>query len=450
VANARLSHLSYWYPGSAKPALEDVSFEIGGGLTLVAGPSGGGKSTLLRVLNGLVPHFHGGRISGTAVVDGMDVIETPTRRLARSVGFVFQDPELQTVYDSVEREVAFGLENVGMPASQMPFSVAEAMREAGVSHLAGRSMRTLSGGERQRVALASSLAMRPRIVVLDEPASQLDPDGAEMVLSAASRLAAEGRAVVISEHRPEPLLRAADAMIVVEQGRARTVSPQSWTPDPVVAPPARLASTGAEAWSLAGVRAGFGEHTVLRGVDLAGHRGEVLALGGPNGGGKTTLLRLIAGALAPSAGKVERRPGRIAYLPQNPTALLHRPTLLSEVELTLGRSGDAEAPEVILRDLGLMHVAHRYPRDLSCGERQRSALAAVLPGHPSLVLLDEPTRGMDAAARNALILLLARLRDSGSAIVLATHDVALRHAVADRVVEVAAGQVREVVPEVVR
>ena len=396
-----------------------------------------------------VPHFHGGRISGTAVVDGMNVIATPTRRLARTVGFVFQDPELQTVYDSVEREVAFGLENIGLPASEMQSCVDQAMQGAGVSHLAGRRMRTLSGGERQRVALASALAMRPRIIVLDEPSSQLDPDGAAMVLSAASRLAAEGRAVVISEHRLERLVSSAAAMVVVERGGAASQSTDSWTAAPVVAPPPRLAAPGVEAWSLEGVTAGFGERAVLQGVDLAGRRGEVVALSGPNGGGKTTLLRLIAGALAPSAGRVERRPGRIAYLPQNPTALLHRPTLLSEVRLTLGRSGDGEAPEVILRELGLLHVAHRYPRDLSCGERQRSALAAVLPGHPSLVLLDEPTRGMDAAARNALILLLARLRDAGSGIVLATHDAALRDAVADRVVDVSAGRVREVALEAV-
>ena len=189
---------------------------------------------------------------------------------------------------------------------------------------------------------------------------------------------------------------------------------------------------------------------VLHEVDVAGHQGEVVALCGPNGGGKTTLLRLIAGALSPVHGKVERRPGRIAYLPQNPTSLLHRPTLRSEVTLTLDRAHDNEAPEVILQELGLLSLAQRYPRDLSCGERQRAALAAVLPGKPNLVLLDEPTRGMDTAARGALIRLVSRLRDGGSAIVLATHDADLRAALANRELCVSGGRVTETEPATVR
>jgi energy-coupling factor transport system ATP-binding protein len=442
MAIARLTHLSYWYPGAVEPALSDVNLEVGGGLTVVAGPSGGGKSTLLRVLNGLVPHFHGGRIAGAAQVAGHDVIETPTRRLARTVGFVFQDPELQTVYDAVDREVAFGLENMALPPREMAARVEEALNAAGVDHLAGRSVRTLSGGERQRVALASALAMRPLLVVLDEPTSQLDPEGASMVLEAVRGLIAQGRAAVIAEHRLERLLPLAEAVVTVDGGRA---SAADRLPDETqaVPPAARPPSTGLVAWSLSGVSAGFGGRVMLDSIDAAGRQGEVVALTGPNGGGKTTLLRLIAGALAPMAGRVERRPGRIAYLPQNPTSLLHRPTLRSEVSLTLERAGDAEPPESILGELGLLDVAGRYPRDLSCGERQRAALAAVLPGRPGLVLLDEPTRGMDAAARAALVRLVSRLRDGGAAIVLATHDTELRTALADRMLNVAGGKVTE-------
>jgi len=436
LAIARITNLSYWYPGSEHPALDAVSLNLDPGLTLVAGPSGGGKSTLLRVLNGLVPHFHGGRIAGAAEVQGLDVISTPTRRLAQTVGFVFQDPELQTVYDTVDREVAFGLENIALPQREMADRVEEALTAAGVAHLAGRSVRTLSGGERQRVALASALAMRPRIVVLDEPTSQLDGEGAAMVLDAVARLVEQGRSAVISEHRLERLLPVAGALITLDRGRVAY-----GRPEPHRKPVARANASpvGPIAWSLAGVTAGFGSKTVLDGVDAAGHQGEVVALCGPNGGGKTTLLRLISGAMAPQAGKVERRPGRIAYLPQNPTSLLHRPTVRSEVTLTLKRAGDEESPETILHALGLLGVAGRYPRDLSCGERQRAALAAVLPGRPDLVLLDEPTRGMDDHARDALIHLVSRLRDGGSAIVLATHDADLRAALADRVIRVAGG-----------
>ena len=273
----------------------------------------------------------------------MNVFATPTRRLARTVGFVFQDPELQTVYDVVDREVAFGLENLAVPAHEIPFRVEEALDAAGISHLAGRRIKTLSGGERQRVAIASALATKPRMVVLDEPTSQLDPDGAAIVLASAMAIARDGRAVVVSEHRMERLVQAARALIVVDGGTATAVEPSSWSAPAVVRPPPRISAPGPEAWSLRGVSAGFGDRLVLDGVDLAGRSGEVVALSGPNGGGKTTLLRIIAGALAPLSGRVERRPGRIAYLPQNPTALLHRPTVRSEVSLTLERSGELRA-----------------------------------------------------------------------------------------------------------
>jgi energy-coupling factor transport system ATP-binding protein len=440
MAIARLSNLSYWYPGSEEAALRDVSLLLDAGLTLVTGTSGGGKSTLLRVLNGLVPHFHGGRIAGAVEVGGHDVITTPTRTLARTVGFVFQDPELQTVYDAVDREVAFGLENIALPPREMAARVDEALHAAGAAHLAGRSVRTLSGGERQRVALASALAMRPRLVVLDEPTSQLDPEGAAMVLDAVRDLVQQGRAAVIAEHRLERLLSQASASLIVEHGSVTVAWPAAPIPAAMHSMPSR---GGPVAWSLARVTAGFGGRVVLDSIDAIGHQGEVVALSGPNGGGKTTMLRLIAGAMSPMSGKVERRPGRIAYLPQNPTALLHRPTLRSEVSLTLERAGESEPPEAILTELGLLGVAGRYPRDLSCGERQRAALAAVLPGRPDLVLLDEPTRGIDAAARVALVRLVSRLRDGGSAVVLATHDPELRAALADRELSVSDGKVLE-------
>jgi energy-coupling factor transport system ATP-binding protein len=433
VATARLTGLTYAYPGGATPALDDVSLDVGDGLTLVVGSSGGGKSTLLRVLNGLVPHFHGGRISGGAVSAGVDVIATPTRMLARRVGFVFQDPELQAVYDTVEREVAFGLENLGVPAREMTGRVDDALEEAGAQHLAGRRLSTLSGGERQRVAIASVLAMRPATVVLDEPTSQLDPEGAAHVVEATVSLRATGRSVVLSEHRVEALRDVADDVLVVEAGHARRgdIPPQQ-----LIAMASNGHHPGAEAWSLHGVTAGFIGCPVLDGVELSGRHGEVVALVGPNGAGKTTLLRTIAGVLKPLSGKAERAPGRVAYLPQNPSALLHRPTVREEVELTLRRADEKQDAVAVLRALGLAHVAERYPRDLSSGERQRAALATILAGRPQLVLLDEPTRGMDAFARRALIALVSQLRENGSAVVLATHDTALVEALADRVVPV--------------
>jgi energy-coupling factor transport system ATP-binding protein len=473
VAAASFAGLTYWYPDAGEPALDQVELVVDSGLTVVAGPSGGGKSTLLRVFNGLVPHFHGGRVAGAARVAGLDVLATPTRRLAREVGFVFQDPELQTVYGVVQREVAFGPENLAVAEAELPLRVAEALDAAGIRELSARRVATLSGGERQRVALAAALALRPRLVVLDEPTSQLDRAGAGLVMAACRELAAAGRAVVVAEHRLDHLLPAADQLVLVEAGRtlatrapaalaARLPSPPAvvrlglslgWSPLPlspegVRPPPVRprapaVPRAAPEAWSLRAVTAGPGRWPLLEVPDLEGVSGEAVVLMGPNGGGKTTVLRVLAGLLEPLGGRVVRRPGRIAYLPQNPTALLHRPTLRDEVRLTLDRAGEPEPPEVILGRLGLLPAADRYPRDLSTGERQRAALAAVLPGTPALVLLDEPTRGMDAAARAALRGLLADLRSRGAAIVLATHDSDLAAEVGDRVVLVGGGTVQD-------
>ena len=439
MALAELDRLTYRYPGATEPALREVTLRVAGGLTLVAGPSGGGKSTLLRVFNGLVPHFHGGQVSGRANLAGSNIIETRTRDLARHVGFVFQDPELQTVYATVDREVAFGLENAAVPAADIPARVAEALNDAGVAHLAGRAMRTLSGGERQRVALASALAMRPQMVVLDEPTSQLDDEGAGLVLAAARRVVSQGRTVIVSEHRLRALMSAADQLVTVDDGRVSLTDPRGWR-EPRFSPAAAARSSGgSDVVCISGAAAGFDGRRVLEGVELAVRSGEVVAIMGRNGGGNPTLLRLIAGMLSPIAGRSsDGLDHRLS--PQNP-ALLHRPTVRDEVRFTIERSGEQEKPETILAELGLLDVAGRYPRDLSSGERQRAAVAAVLAGSPGLVLLDEPTRGMDARAGEALVRLATRLRERGAAVVIATHDSDLRAAVADRVLMVAGGRV---------
>jgi energy-coupling factor transport system ATP-binding protein len=434
--------LHYTYPEMASRALDGVDLEIDSGLTLLTGASGSGKSTLLRVCNGLIPHFHGGVIGGSAHVLGREVVRTPTRDLARDVGFVFQDPELQAVYPSVERDVAFGLENLGVAREEMLRRVGAALEMCGIAHLRSRAVGTLSGGERQRLALAGVLAMRPRLLVLDEPLSQLDPEGAAALLGALHAAVRGGTTALVAEHRHHLVLERADRCLLMAQGRVTPCAPDG----PV--PPARAVSrhdapaSAALSWRLHQVSAGPAGVAVLQDLDLAGGAGEVLALTGANGSGKTTLLRTIAGLLPPLAGSVERRPGRIAYLPQNPSALLHRSTVRSEIEWTLRRTQSTDRADALLEELGLAAVAERDPRDLSSGQRQRAALAAVLAGSPSLVLLDEPTRGMDGAARAALTAALVRVAGRGGSAVVATHDPQLVAAVATRVVELGDGVAR--------
>jgi energy-coupling factor transporter ATP-binding protein EcfA2 len=474
---AKFDKLGYRYPGTEDPALVQIDMVLEPGLTLVAGSSASGKSSLLRVLNGLVPHFHGGRIRGDAVVLGDSVLGTPTRQLSRHVGFVFQDPEAQFVFDTVLHEVAFGLENLAVPPAQIGDRVDEALNAVGVGHLRNRRLPELSGGERQRVALASALAMRPGLLALDEPTSQLDAAGAEAFISACVALARAGTSLVIAEHRIERLLPEADHLLLMDRGRALGPAPPAalvdrlphppavvelgrrlgWDPAPlstegaralvprlrpVIARPPRTA-TGPTAWGLIGATVGPGYEPILDDLNVGGAAGEVVVLVGANGSGKTTLLRAIAGLLPTRVGRATRRPGRIAYLPQDPSIVLHRASVLEEVQLTLSRAGSTERADLILAELGLLEVAGRYPRDLSGGERQRTAIAAIVAGNPSLVLLDEPTRGMDGGARRALAAVIRGLRDGGSAVVLATHDLDLAAQVADRIVELVGGTARD-------
>ena len=427
------------YPGTAAPSLCDLDLDIEVGLTLVVGGSGGGKSTLLRLLDGLVPQFHGGRISGSATVVGLDPFRTPIPQMAQRVGLVFQDVETQSVYGTVEREVAFGLENAAMPRPEMHDRVDEALAGLSIGHLRARRLATLSGGERQRVQLAAVLALRPRLVALDEPTSQLDPEGSAAVLAACARLARDGCAVVVAEHRLDALLPSSDRVLIVAGGRVRATTAEGLRGE-VGERPRRSFDGAAIAWEMRDVAAGPAGSAILDGLSLAGAAGEVVALVGPNGSGKTTLLRTLAGLLQPLSGTVRRPDGRTAYLPQNPGALLHLPTVRAEVDLTLRRTGAAESSAPILAAFGLTALADRYPRDLSSGERQRAALAATLAGGPALVLLDEPTRGMDLAARRSLAAAVHSLTERGSAVVVATHDTDLAAELADRTIALRGGR----------
>lgn len=427
MALARLEGVSFWYPDAAEPALAGVSLELREGeLVALLGPSGSGKSTLLRALAGLVPHFHGGRFAGRVEVGGLDTRISRPAELAGLVASVFQDPEDQVVMTRPENEVAFGLENIGTPRAQIWPRVEAALAGVGAGQLSGRLTSDLSGGELQRVCLASALALRPKLLLLDEPTSQLDPQASSAFLE---RIARSSTAAVIAEHRTKGVLAIADRVIFVEGGRLLLDAPRAealaWleehrpgylghAPGPRPTPRGR-ALARLEEVSFA-YRAGV---PVLERVSLELCRGEVVALEGRNGSGKTTLAKIAAGLLEPAAGVVVRA-GRAGYLLQDPGRYLVCECVLDEVALAVG--GDKRLAREALRVVGLEWACDRHPRDLSSGERERLGLAAVTVAKPELLVLDEPTRGIDPDRKAQLAEWLVAYAADDRAVLVATHD----------------------------
>jgi energy-coupling factor transporter ATP-binding protein EcfA2 len=431
MALARVEHLSYAYP-DAYPALRDVSLELEPGeVVALLGPSGGGKSTLLRALAGLVPHFHGGRFSGRVEVDGLDTRRTRPGDLAGTVATLFQDPEDQVVFTRVAAEVAFGLENLGAPPEEIAPRALEALAAVGAAHLAERPVAELSGGELQRVCLAAVLAFEPRLLLLDEPTSQLDPDGAATAIELAR---VSGAAVVVSEQRPERVLDACDRVLFLRDGRLSYDLPDAWLPREESLPDA--APSGSPVCTLDRVSFAYGERAAVEGASLQVGHGEIVALVGPNGSGKTTLAKLAAGLLEPAAGRVERA-GRACYLSQDPGRYLVRERADEEVALAVG--GDLEPARRALASVGLAGFEGRHPRDLSSGERERLALAAVIVAEPDLLVLDEPTRGVDPPRKDELAGLLHAQALSRATLVV-TNDLVFASEVADRCVSTVSQQ----------
>jgi energy-coupling factor transport system ATP-binding protein len=433
VALARVEHLSFAYP-EGHGALRDVSLEVEPGeVVSLLGPSGGGKSTLLRALAGLVPHFHGGVFSGRVLVGGLDTRRCSPADLAGTVATLFQDPEDQVVLTRVANEVAFGLENLGTPPEEIGPRALEALAAVGAAHLAERPVAELSGGELQRVCLAAVLALGPRLLLLDEPTSQLDPDGA----AAAIELAREsGAAVVVSEQRPERVLEACDRVLFLDGGQLGSELPDAWLPREAELP--RAEPSGDAVCALEGVSFAYGSVPAVTDASLGVGRGEIVALVGPNGSGKTTLAKLAAGLLEPAAGRVERE-GRACYLSQDPGRYLVRERADEEVALAV--DGDLARGRRALASVGLAGFEARHPRDLSSGERERLALAAVLVAKPDLLVLDEPTRGIDPPRKDELAALL-RAQAPGRATLVVTNDLVFAAEVADRCISTVPHQER--------
>ncbi|QIX27038.1 energy-coupling factor ABC transporter ATP-binding protein [Nocardioides sp. JQ2195] len=478
----RFDQVSITYSGAAAPTLSDVDLHVPEGeMVLVMGRTGSGKSTLLRAVNGLVPHFSGGTLRGRVTVDGRDTATHRPRDLADVVGFVGQDPLAGFVTDNVEDELAYGMESLGVSPSTMRKRVEETLDLLGLADLRGRPLAQLSGGQQQRVAIGAVLTTHPKVLVLDEPTSALDPLGAEDVLATLQRLVHDlGMTVVLAEHRLERVVQYVDRIIHVpgngahvETGDPATVLATTpiappvvqlgraagWSPLPLtvrnarrrsvelraqladVPPPEhRATSLGAPVGSVKDLVAGYPRRPVINGVTLSVAAGEIVALMGRNGAGKSTLLRTFVGLHRATSGRVEV--GEVGLVPQVPADLLYAASVADECATADRDAGATKgATRELLDRLAPGIPGEQHPRDLSEGQKLSLALAIVLVSEPRLVLLDEPTRGLDYVAKQQLITVLHQLADAGHGIVFATHDVELVAEVASRVVVLADGEV---------
>ena len=488
----RFEHVTITYDDAA-PVLRDVNLSIPEGeLCLVVGRTGVGKSTLLGAVNGHVPHFTGGTLAGRVLIDGRDTRTHPPRELADVVGVVGQDPLAGFVTDTVEEELAYGMEQLAIDPATMRKRVEETLDLLGVAELRARPLRTLSGGQQQRVAIGSVLTVHPRIVVLDEPTSALDPSAAEEVLAAITRLVHDlGVTVVMAEHRLERALQFADRILylpgdgrvvegappevmavsdivppVVELGRLA-----GWDPLPMsVRDARRLAgdlrtrlegselerptNTGETVLEARGVTVRYGETVAVRSVDLDLRAGEVTALMGRNGSGKSSLLwalqgsgprhggSVAAGGVDPAALRAAEARTLVTLVPQTPADLLYLDTVEAECELADREAGRPEGTCQSLFERMVPRVDPlQHPRDLSEGQRLALVVAVQVTAAPSVVLLDEPTRGLDYLAKVRLGEIVSELAEEGRAVVIATHDVEFVAATAERVVVLAEGEV---------
>jgi len=435
--------LSFTYPGASAPALSEVSLDARAGECLcITGPSGCGKTTLLLAMKGLL---HAGTLRGEVAVSAPG---EPGETIRDELGIVFQNAETQILCSTVAEEVAFGPENLCVPPREIGERVRKALSDVRLTGFANRNVERLSAGQKHRLAIASVLSMRPRVLLLDEPTSQLDGTGKSELVVVLKELKAQGYALVVVEHNLEPFRELTDRCVVMEGGRVLSSSdripPEQSRPEPPGPRAERRREAGAgrdEAPFIAtdGLRLSYpGVGEVLRGVRLSVSRGERVHLHGQNGSGKSSLLACLAGAVEPDSGstRVAARIvtsgashfGTVGYLLQNPQRQLFENTVFEEVAFSLKRLRlpDPAVREHVREALDVCeagHLAGRLPLSLSFGEQHRVALASVIAPRPPVLLLDEPFSGLDLAQRRRLLGILARLNEKdGTTVVMASHD----------------------------
>lgn len=429
--------VTFRYPGSHGDVMSGVSMAVpAGAFALLVGGTGSGKSTLLSLAKPQIAPA--GDRAGQVRVFGRPVDDLDGAA-ACEVGYVFQDPDNQIVCDSVWHEMAFGLENLGTPQGEMRRRVAEASYFFGMGPWFHSDTDALSGGRKQLLALASTLVMQPRVLLLDEPTAQLDPIAARNFLHALFRVNRElGCTVVVATHEPELMADYATCAFELVDGAVRAVENLGrFKCEATLAERGALCDANAPAAvSARGAwfRYGRDDDWVLRGLDLEVHQGEVHALVGGNGCGKSTLLALIAGTRRAQRGEVRSAISAKAMLPQDPKALFAEERVDEEL-MEWAHIGGYGANEVqaMMGELGLADRAGLHPYDLSGGQRQMLALGKLLLVHPRLLLLDEPTKGLDRAAREHVAGMIEAARRDGVTVIVSTHDLAFVRRIADRV-----------------
>ncbi len=433
--------LTVRYPDRERPALDTVCEQVRAGETVVVtGPSGGGKTTLFRVLGGFVPSMIRAKVDGDVLIHGRSIFCEGSPHLEVDVGLVQQDPDAQICTLNVWEEVAFGPENLCLAPEEVVARVEESLAFLGISHLSERETIHLSGGEKQRVAIASILALRPRVILLDEPTANLDPLAAKRVFDLLRSLKEEeGRTLVVAEHRLAPLLPLLPRLVMLEGGRVIGREASIRRPDldrlglraGWEIPRAAVVRQGPPALVLDKVSFGYNrERLLLDGLSLQMWPGEILGVIGPNGSGKTTLLRLAAGLERPSCGRVARRGTTVGYLFQQPHQQIFERSV--RLELALDGQMDCAREADVLRQARLEGLEEAPPLSLSQGEQRRLTVVTTLSRSCDLLLLDEPFIGQDRRNVEWLVSQLLALRERGAVTLLVSHDIPLVAALCDR------------------
>jgi energy-coupling factor transport system ATP-binding protein len=482
MAHIELNNVTFSYPNVSEPAIRNLSLKIEKGeFVVLFGASGSGKSTLLRLLKKEIQPY--GNLSGEILINGQSAIETEGQ--ASDIGFVFQDPENQVVAEDVLHELVFGLENIGLSTAEMRARVAEMVHFFGVESLLQRNTHELSGGKKQQINLASVLLMQPNILLLDEPTAQLDPVSSRELLDLLKRINDEfGMTIILAEHRLEEVFTLADQIIMLEKGQVQIGgSPKQVLKDvwdsankayvpsipalffsmdghgsvPLTVKEGRNwirnsaqsikkevqrsnhKSLGNEVFQVKKIIFRYDKKAdfILKELDFSLKEGEFYALLGGNGSGKSTLLKVLAGLLTPEHGKINlvEKPLKkykcneiskiVGYLPQNPKQFFIEDTVEKEIQNTIIQWGITNRNEIhlIIKELDIGHLMSSHPYDLSGGELQKAAIACLLIRKPKILLLDEPTKGLDPISKQDLVKILFKLKSEGVTVLISTHDV---------------------------